>query len=116
MTIRDLFRTRFLAPACALALASCSPEQVAEPAPAPEPAALAKPQAAVALEVLPVTPKLPLEPVAAQPEPPPPVFAFPTDLGGKALPRVVVPNVVAALPADRAGGAPVPRAIPAKVL
>jgi hypothetical protein len=115
MTIRDLFRTRVLAPVCALALASCSPEQAADPAP-PQVAQLAKPQAAVAL--VPDAPK-PAQPVAAQPaqpEQPPPVFSFPTDLGGKALPRVVVPNISAALPADRAGVAPVPRAIPAKVL
>lgn len=115
MTIRDLFRARVLAPVCALALASCSPEQATEAA--PEPAALAKPQAAVA--VAPDAPKPAPQPVAAQPaqpEPPPPVFTFPADLGGKALPRVVVPNVTGTLPADRAGVAPKPRAIPAKVL
>ncbi len=113
MTIRDLFTARFLAPVCALALVSCSPEHVAEPAPT-QVAQVAKPQAAVAL--LPDAPKPVIQPVAVQPEPPPPVFTFPADLGGKALPRVVVPNVTAALPADRAGLAPKPRAIPAKVL
>jgi hypothetical protein len=56
-------------------------------------------------------------PTAAQPPAPKPQqFEFPGDLGGKAISRVVTPDVARPLPPDRFGAAPRPRAVPAKVL
>jgi hypothetical protein len=62
-------------------------------------------------------------PAAAQPKPKvetlppaPTTFPFPADLAGKAVEKAVAPNVTRPLPAERAGSAPLPRAIPAKLL
>ena len=57
-------------------------------------------------------------PPAVPPAPPapPPVFAFPADLAGKELPRVVAPPAPAALPAERYGAAPLARTPPARVV
>jgi hypothetical protein len=90
-------------------VAGCSQPQAAEHAaqPAEPPAVVIAPPAGEAK---------PQPGPAPKAEPPAPGFAFPADLGGRALPRVVAPDVSRPLPADRPATAPRPRAIPAKVL
>jgi hypothetical protein len=52
----------------------------------------------------------------AEPPAPPPTFPFPPDQAGKAVAKVVAPDIARPLPVKRAGAAPVPRAIPVKLL
>lgn len=120
MTIRDLFRVRLragCAPVLAFALAACS-QQAEESASAPvtQPAVVVAPQPIANTGTGDPKP----QPVSAKqpdpkPEGPPPTFAFPPDLAGKALPRVVAPDVSKPLP-DKGAAQPKPRAIPDKVL
>ena len=117
MTIRDLFAVRLLA-RCApvLALAVGCSQQGAEP-PAERPAVALAPQPVANVGA--VTPRPQPEPAKQpepKPEPPPPTFAFAPDLTGKALPRVVAPDVSRPLPADKGAIGPKPRAVPQKVL
>ena len=127
MTIRDLFSVRLFGRCAPLALVlavGCSQQQAAEnaPVPAEPPAVVIAPQPVANLGG---DPKVqPPAPVAKQPDPKPepkpeapgPTFAFASDLAGKALPRVVAPDVSRPLPADKAGATPKPRAVPDKVL
>src|SRR5271156_511453 len=101
MTIRYLLNVRLRAgcvPVLALALASCSPQPVGESVHEQSAVAIAPQGASDSSD-----PKV--QPVAAQPEPPKPdpsgpTFAFPPDLTGKGLARVVAPNVVGPLSGD----------------
>src|SRR5579859_3258515 len=122
MTIRDLFTIRMLAgcaPVLAFALvAGCSQQQAAEQvsAPAAQPAVVIVPPTTPPVEpvanVSTNTPKAQPEP-AKQPEPkaetPGPTFAFSPDLTGNALLRVVAPDLLRTLPADKNSVMPKPR-------
>ncbi len=93
----------------------CAQQQAAESASEP---------AAVAVVIAPDVPggasmtPAPAQPPAQPPAPPapPPTFAFPGDLTGRGLARVVAPDVTRPLPAERVGAGPRPRAVPEKVL
>jgi len=110
----------------AAGLVGCSPQSppaapdisaavvAAPPAPAPPPPAVV----AVAPPAVPVAAPVVAPPVA-QPAPPPPavpVFAFPADLSGKELPRVVTPAAPAAPPVAKFGTAPAARTVPARLM
>ncbi|HJZ54412.1 MAG TPA: hypothetical protein VKE74_05615 [Gemmataceae bacterium] len=56
------------------------------------------------------------QPEAGKPAAPPPVFAYPTDLAGQALPRVVTPAAPPMPPTERFGLAPKGRTPPARLL
>lgn len=62
----------------------------------------------------------PGEPIIAQPpkppEPPPTVFDYPTDLGGKAVVKAVTPSIAKPLATEKFGETPKPRILPARVL
>lgn len=96
----------------AVGLAGCAQQQPEEPK-GEAPAVALAPQIADAVggEAKPQP-----APKAEPPAPPPPTFPFPADQGGKALARVVTPDVARPLPAERFKAAPKPRAVPAKVL
>src|SRR5262249_39072202 len=82
-------------PDVSLAVASPAVENSGEPAPS-----------------VAVTPR----PEAGKPAAPPPVFAYPTDLAGQALPRVVTPAAPLMPPTERFGLTPKGRTPPARLL
>lgn len=104
----------------------CSQQQAAEnaPAPADQPTVVIAPQPVANLGGDPKVQPAPVPAPAKQPDPKPepkpeapgPTFAFAADQTGKALPRVVAPDVSRPLPADKAADGPKPRAVPDKVL
>jgi hypothetical protein len=122
MTIRDLFTVRLLArcaPACALAVAvGCAQQQAGESASVQaESAVVSVPQPVVNIGAgAPKAQPEPTPPPKPEPETPAPTFAFTPDLTGKALPRVVAPDVSRPLPADKTASGPKPRAVPDRVL
>jgi hypothetical protein len=126
MMIRDLFRVRLLAgcaPVLTLALVGCSQQQPqqqsAESAHVPPTVVLAPPGATGAIALSDPNP-LPgaarAQPEPAQPEPSAPTFAFPPDLTGKALARMVAPDGAHALAAEHTRATPKPRTVPRKVM
>lgn len=94
----------------------CAQQQAAESASEPAVVAvvIAQPVSGPGADALPQP--APAAQPPAPPAPPPPTFAFPADLTGQGLARVVAPDVTRPLPAERVGAGPRPRAVPEKVL
>ncbi len=105
-------RVVFLLAPYPLLLAGCAQPQAAESASEAEPV-----KVAIAPQPVNTPAADPKAQPPAQPAPtPPPTFAFPADLAGQAIARVVAPDVSRPLPVERVGLASKPRAVPAKVL
>ncbi|HUR55585.1 MAG TPA: hypothetical protein VMZ71_15725, partial [Gemmataceae bacterium] len=98
--------------AFAAVLAGCGKSQPAEPpavavvAPTPEPVVVPVP-AAPAVEVAPQPTPVPAAP---------PAFAFPADVAGEAVAKVVSPAAPPPLPTERLGAAPKTRPVPLRVM
>ena len=95
-----------------LVLAGCAQQQASEPAAEPVSVGVAPLSASAPA----AEPKPAPAPQPPPPPAPPPEFTFPADLTGKALARVVAPDMARPLPTERFGTAPQPWVVPARVL